>query len=117
MARGNSPKRSTYKIPLGTWQYRFTTLPDKKPNGKETWEFWQDLGSELGFDHKTVMVTVPSFRSGDIYDFDKRKTFFTALPLGHGRHWCFPQKLTCPRPASAVPLPPIPTGIVANEPQ
>jgi len=46
-------------------------------------EFWHKVAYTRGLDHKTIIGT---------------ETNFTALPLGHGAHWCWPSPLKCISP-------------------
>jgi hypothetical protein len=46
--------------------------------------FWKKMGDQLGFDYKSVLPHP-----------DKSNWFFTALPLDHGKHWCYPVSLKC----------------------
>lgn len=50
--------------------------------------FWWAVAADRGLDGTTV-IGVP----GDPYA-------FTALPIGHRKHWCWPQPLTCKKTAA-----------------
>ena len=47
----------------------------------EAFEFWKAIAAKLGVDYRTVIGT------------DEQN--FSALPVGHGKHWCFPYSLAC----------------------
>ena len=61
-------------------------LPEEEGFG---WRFWEAIGVELGIDHKSIMPSL------------KGRRFFSALPAGHGKHWCYPYKLKCSKPVPA----------------
>lgn len=68
--------RQTYK--LNDIEYKqFRRL---KPFQHEAVNFWKKVAHVRGLDPATVISQAPSF---------------TALPLGHNRHWCFPVPLKC----------------------
>lgn len=48
------------------------------------WRFWQAVAAARGLDHKTII--------------NKPDGSFTALPLGHGKHWCWPSPLNLSPP-------------------
>jgi hypothetical protein len=48
--------------------------------------FWRAVAKRRGLDYSTIL--------GNPYDRSK----FTALPLGHGEHWCWPSPLKCAKP-------------------
>ena len=65
---------------------RFDNLP---PIPERIRDFWRDAALTRGLDPKSVLAA-------DIW---RGRYSFTALPLGHGRHWCWPMALECgPRP-------------------
>jgi hypothetical protein len=61
-------------------------LPYAPATGEFAWRFWRTVARERGLDYKTII--------GD----EKDRSKFTALPLDHGKHWCFPEALTCTNP-------------------
>jgi hypothetical protein len=56
-------------------------------NADDVWRFWWGVARSRGLDYTTIIG-----QSGDCMS-------FTALPLGHGRHWCFPSALKLPKAA------------------
>ena len=48
---------------------------------EEGFDFWRDVARARNLDYKTIIGNVTNQRS------------FTALPVGHGKHWCFPLPL------------------------
>jgi hypothetical protein len=80
----NQPiQRQTYEMPLRDYN-RLCALP---PEAGKAYEFWRELSYRLGCDYRTVLPA-----SG------KSRLYFTALPLRHRRHWCWPQPLRCKTP-------------------
>ena len=64
----------------------FERLP---PVPERVRDFWRDAAMTRGLDPKSVLAA-------DIWH---DRYSFTALPLGHGKHWCWPMALGCgPRP-------------------
>ena len=61
-------------------------LSSKFKDEKSLWEFWAEVASKRKLDHKTIIG----------HDADRRR--FTALPIGHKQHWCFPFPLKCAKP-------------------
>jgi hypothetical protein len=51
--------------------------------------FWKDIASSRARDYRTIIGV-----EGD-------PLTFTALPVGHRKHWCWPMPLKCMKPASA----------------
>lgn len=52
------------------------------------WKFWQRVAYVRDLDYTTIIARAPHF---------------TALPLGHGKHWCFPSPLKCKKPPPILP--------------
>jgi hypothetical protein len=55
----------------------------------EASRFWMAVAAERKLDPATII--------GDLY----RPYVFTALPIGHGKHWCWPAALHCTRRPAA----------------
>lgn len=51
---------------------------------EEIWPFWFSVGERLGIDSKSI-IGLPH----------KGRQHFSALPIGHKRHWCYPFVLRC----------------------
>ena len=51
------------------------------------WTFWRKVSAARGLDARSAI-------GGD-------RGTFSALPAGHGRHWCWPVQLTCSAPPPA----------------
>lgn len=65
---------------------------DLRPEQGEAFKFWKAVASIRQLDHKSIIS-------------DERGGFtFTALPLGHDKHWCWPVELKCKRPPVSVRL-------------
>lgn len=52
----------------------------KAPFPGEAWRFWKRVAAARGVDHGSII---------------SRGEYFTALPIGHGKAWCFPIPLKC----------------------
>lgn len=48
--------------------------------------FWRKAAARRDLDYKTILGHAGGIRSK-----------FTALPMGHGKHWCWPIPLACKR--------------------
>ena len=48
--------------------------------------FWQKVCEARGLDYTTVLTRAPD----RTYD-------FSALPIGHGKYWCWPHPHQCPK--------------------
>jgi hypothetical protein len=70
--------RQKYEL-TGQEQKRFRRL---KPIEGEAIKFWQMAAYTRGLDYQTIISTGRTF---------------TALPIGHGKHWCYPMTLKCKR--------------------
>ena len=81
--------RATYHL-QGEQITRLQQLPTAQWATGVAFRFWRELCGELGLDVKSV-ITLPGYR-------------FTALPLNHGKHWCWPYPLKCTRAASEVTI-------------
>lgn len=62
-------------------QLRFDRLKWTKREGAAV-AFWKSVAERRGLDPKTIITYEPGT--------------FTALPLGHGKHWCWPSPLRAP---------------------
>jgi hypothetical protein len=62
---------------------RFASLPAWGATGYKTWVFWRDVAVSRGLDYQTVIGN------------PEQPGTFSALPLGHGKHWCWPMSITC----------------------
>ena len=56
----------------------------------DIWRFWRGLAFARGLDPVTVIGN------------DNDPARFTALPLGHGKHWCWPAALQVKKPPELV---------------
>ena len=66
-----------------------------RPVDGVAFKFWQAVAADRGLDYRTIL--------GDTRDYRN----FTALPLRHGRPWCWPSSLECKKGAPEfVPMPP-----------
>lgn len=54
--------------------------------GEHVWTFWKRIARVRGLDYRSI-IGVP--------DSPQR---FSALPLDHGKHWCWPMTLQCVNP-------------------
>lgn len=76
-------KRQTYRLTPAE-RLAFAKLGHGwPPNVAEVHRFWGDVGHARGLDPATI-IGVP-------YE----PHAFTALPQGHGKHWCWPLPLKC----------------------
>ena len=57
-----------------------------KPVEDVAYEFWQEVAWARGLDYETILTTLND------------PCRFSALPLGHGKDWCWPIALKCPCP-------------------
>lgn len=57
-------------------------------DGKPVWDFWRAVADARGLDYESII--------GNPNDWTK----FTAFPLGHGKHWCWPSALNVKPPAN-----------------
>jgi hypothetical protein len=73
--------RKTYKLDLDEIE-QFKKL---KPYQGEAVTFWKRVAIRRGIDYMTTLGKI-----------DEPYTF-TGLELGHGKHWCWPQPLKCPK--------------------
>lgn len=55
-------------------------------------DFWATVALSRGLDPETVI--------GDFEEIE----YFTALPLGHGKHWCYPYSLKCKRSPKSIKI-------------
>ena len=49
-------------------------------------DFWGTVAEDRGLDAKSIICYL------------ERPDEFTALPVGHGKHWCWPMQLACKSP-------------------
>jgi len=70
-------ERSTHQLSVEN----IRELKALRPQSQVAFDFWRRLCAKLGLDSKTV-ITYPNYR-------------FSALPLGHDKHWCWPHALGC----------------------
>lgn len=49
----------------------------------DIWRFWRSVASARGLDPETIIGNLG------------HPEIFSALPLGHGKHWCWPMPLKC----------------------
>lgn len=68
--------RQTFKL-SDIEQRQFRRL---RPFQNEAVSFWKKVADMRGVDAASIISQAP---------------IFTALPLGHGKHWCFPHALKC----------------------
>jgi hypothetical protein len=54
-----------------------------RPIQGEALDFWGRVAYVRGLDPATIISEAGKF---------------TALPMGHGHHWCYPSKLKCSKP-------------------
>jgi hypothetical protein len=65
---------------------------DLRSDQGEAFKFWKAIAAAHNLDYKSIIS-------------DERGSFtFTALPLDHDKHWCWPMELKCKRPAVAISL-------------
>lgn len=55
------------------------------PHQEVAWSFWKRVANSRSLDYKSII--------GNPFD----RESFTALPLKHGKHWCWPHELKCAR--------------------
>ncbi len=72
----------------------YTLTPDEIKEFKRlpldyghAFEFWQKVAYTRGLDHKTIIGSIPTTDNN-----------FSALTLGHGKHWCYPVSIKCASP-------------------
>lgn len=81
-------KRRTYSLTPEECD-AFRALPINGISGNRAFAFWSTAARARGLDPATVIATPDSF---------------TALPVGHGKHWCWPTPLKCKKaPPEFVP--------------
>ena len=56
------------------------------PKDGEAYAFWRSVAHDRGLDYRTI-ISMPN-----------RWDEFTALPLGHGKEWCWPMPAKCRNP-------------------
>jgi hypothetical protein len=61
-----------------------------RPNATDLFRFWWTVGRARGLDSRTIIGV------------ENDPTAFTALPWGHGKHWCWPLRLKCRKSAAAL---------------
>jgi hypothetical protein len=54
-------------------------------------KFWRAVADSRGLDYDTVMGV------------EHKPYEFTAMPMGHGKHWCWPEPLECKTQAKHFP--------------
>jgi hypothetical protein len=54
-------------------------------------KFWQRVADARGLDYHTIIGT------------ENAPYSFTAMPVGHGKHWCFPEPLELPKSGKLFP--------------
>lgn len=95
-------KRRTYELlPEEAFVFRHLRSHDGA-----AWTFWRQVAKRLGIDVGTILA-VPS---GD------RTIMFSALPTGHGKHWCWPSPLICPKPRNTPPYVSVDPAVMAGRP-
>lgn len=62
---------------------KFNRLFCHQPKDGEAYAFWRGVAYDRGLDYQTIL------------GIEGRQHEFTALPLGHGKHWCYPLSLKC----------------------
>lgn len=73
------PTRSLYQLTpdeRAAWE----RLP---PLENRAWDFWRSVAQARGLDYRTIVCA-----NNHGYE-------FTALPLGHGKPWCWPAPIKC----------------------
>lgn len=75
--------RQTYKLTNEEWR-KFNRL---EPELGVAFAFWWAVANDRKLDSSTLL----SERDGKA---------FSGLPLGHGKHWCYPHSLQCKNPPS-----------------
>ena len=80
--------RSTYRLTADELDAlnALWPLPRFVTDSGRTWEFWRWVAAARGLDYTTI-IGKPFVRDT-----------FTALPLGHGKHWCWPSPLNLQKP-------------------
>jgi hypothetical protein len=80
MSTNKKITRDKYQLTDRQWA-EFRYLVTSKPvYPGEVWKFWDDVAKHFGVDRTTII---------------SNKGTFTALPVGHGQHWCYPSALIC----------------------
>ena len=62
---------------------KFIRLTCQHPKDGEAYAFWRGVAYDRGLDYQTIL------------GIEGRPHEFTALPLGHGKHWCWSLTLKC----------------------
>ena len=70
--------RQTHKLSHAEWR-QVKALP---PVQGVALEWWRLKALSVGLDSSTLLMCDDGWR-------------FTGLPLGHGKHWCYPIELKC----------------------
>lgn len=56
-----------------------------RPTVGVAWQFWEDVAKERGLDFQSLVVEMKYLGKGET-----AIESITALPLGHGKDWCYP---------------------------
>lgn len=83
-----NPVRKSYHL----FDHEIVKFNRLKPELGEAWEFWGEVCYIRGLDYASMMGNV-----------DKPNEF-TALPLNHGKHWCYPYTLKCSKDPATVKI-------------
>ena len=78
-------KRKSYYLD-GEEIDKFLRLTRQVPKDGEAYAFWRGVAYDRGLDYQTIL------------GIEGRPQEFTALPMGHSKHWCYPLTLKCRNP-------------------
>lgn len=76
-------ERKTYN--LTTQEMRDLFQIRTGQNAEKVWDFWREIAESRGLDYQSIIGS------------ETVQGAFTALPLGHNKHWCYPIPLKCIR--------------------
>jgi len=80
-----TPSRKTYRLTADE-AAAFPVPNALWPDAGLAFRFWATVAAARGLDYRSII--------GNPLD----RESFTALPLGHGKHWCWPASLRCHKP-------------------
>lgn len=93
----SEPRKSPKAIPANLRQ-TYTLTPEEREEFRGLWpqegkvfRFWQRVAAARGLDYHTIIGT------------ENAPYSFTAMPVDHGKHWCFPEPLGVKAPGKLFP--------------
>jgi|SRR5882672_3563202 len=93
----SEPRKPPKLLPTDLRQ-TYTLSPEEReefaalwPQDTKAFKFWRTVAVKRGLDYTTIIGSEHSMYS------------FTAMPTGHGKHWCWPEPLEVKNPAKLFP--------------